>query len=191
MVSFIVCVSLLGYLFKVAPSLCVHMFYIRCGFSHKYLPEIFRCFLPCSCYAVFALIYFFTLSVFYQSFLQSLALESYLFTIAITKRSALVPDYITITFKVTALWSRYKRISYGAPDIRLPIVNFNAVWRQRDYQFLGILLFDIYIILFSGLLKSIYYLKWKCCLFFPEEVIFYVSCWDGLMFLQLCCVSVL
>ena len=145
---------------------------------------------------------FIHIKCFDQRFLQSLALESYLFTIAITKRSALVPDYITITFKVTALWSLYKRISYGAPDTRLPIGNFNAVWRQKDYQFLGILLFYIYIILFSGLLKSIYggrlidlvsacYLKWKCCLFFSEEVIFYVSCWDGLMFLQLCCVSVL
>ena len=57
-------------------------------------------------------------------------------------------------------------------------------------------------ILFSVLLKSIYggslvdlvsvlYLEWKCSLFFAEKVVFYGSCWHGLIFLQLCCVSVL
>ena len=54
----------------------------------------------------------------------------------------------------------------------------------------------------SVLLKSIYggtlidlvsagYLEWKCSLFFAEEVVFYGNSWNGLIFLQLCCVSVL
>ena len=76
---------------------------------------------------------------------QLAALESYFFTIIVTKRSTLVADYITITFKITDLGSLYKQIGYGAPDTGLLIGMFSVVRKQRDYQFLVILLFYIYV----------------------------------------------